>query len=147
MNLEVAKKPQVSYNYLACSATYWMAFTQNQVDARSAGVIISATTPSGRSRMDNQAKEVARAHVYISGRVHGVGFRYSTMQMAQLLDLTGWVRNLWDGRVEAVFEGPADKVEQAVAWCWRGPRPARVEHVEVSAEAPTGEFKFFRVAG
>jgi acylphosphatase len=88
----------------------------------------------------------ARAHVYISGRVQGVGFRWNTLHMAQQLELTGWVRNLWDGRVEAVFEGPADKVQQAVAWCRHGQRPAQVDTIQVSQETPTGEYNYFRVA-
>jgi acylphosphatase len=61
------------------------------------------------------------------------------------MNLTGWVRNLWDGRVEAVFEGEEQAVRQLVAWCQHGKRPARVENVEVSYEEATGEFKGFRV--
>jgi acylphosphatase len=95
--------------------------------------------------MAEQSTNPKRAHVYISGRVQGVGFRYNTVYMAQQLNLTGWVRNLWDGRVEAVFEGPADAVEQAVRWCHHGERPARVENVNISYETPTGEFTYFRV--
>ena len=63
----------------------------------------------------------ARVHVWISGRVQGVGFRFATCEQAERLGLGGWVRNLGDGRVEAVFEGPAAEVAQAVAWCRRGP--------------------------
>ncbi len=95
--------------------------------------------------MTESTPQLKRAHVFISGRVQGVGFRYNTVYMAQRLDLTGWVRNLWDGRVEAVFEGPAEVVEQAVAWCRHGERPARVEQVNISYETPTGEFRSFRV--
>jgi acylphosphatase len=92
--------------------------------------------------MDNAMK---RAHVLISGRVQGVSFRWYTQYQAQRLGLTGWVRNLWDGRVEAIFEGPDQAVRQAVAWCHRGEPPARVENVEVMYEAPTGEFGGFRI--
>jgi len=91
-----------------------------------------------------EAKQT-RAHVFISGRVQGVGFRYSTQRQAQALALTGWVRNLWDGRVEAVFEGPEPKVRQAVNWCGRGSSAARVEDVDVRYQAATGEFKSFRI--
>jgi acylphosphatase len=87
----------------------------------------------------------SRARVLISGRVQGVGFRWTTQHMAQRLGLTGWVRNLWDGRVEAVFEGPEAVVRQAVDWSHRGEPPARVERVDVTYETPTGEFKEFRV--
>jgi acylphosphatase len=90
----------------------------------------------------------SRAHVFISGRVQGVGFRWNTRAMAQQLNLTGWVRNLWDdGRVEAVFEGPESAVQQAVQWCHHGERPARVDNVKVTYSEPTGEFKYFRVTG
>jgi acylphosphatase len=59
--------------------------------------------------------------------------------------LTGWVRNLWDGRVEAVFEGPERVVQEAIAWCHHGEPPARVERVDVSYETPVGDFKSFRI--
>lgn len=95
--------------------------------------------------MPQPIDDLKRAHVIISGRVQGVGFRYNTLDMAQRLNLTGWVRNTWDGRVEAVFEGPAEVVKQAVAWCHHGQRPARVEQVQVSYETATGEFNYFRV--
>ncbi len=86
-----------------------------------------------------------QAHVYISGRVQGVSFRWHTRNRAQQLGLTGWVRNTWDGRVEAVFEGPAEKVRQAVAWCHHGERPARVENVKVNYKDAGGEFQHFRI--
>ena len=97
--------------------------------------------------MSNQPEKQSRAHVFISGRVQGVGFRWNTQNMAQQLGLSGWVRNLWDGRVEAVFEGPEDAVKEAVQWCHHGARPARVEKVNVTYETPTGESKYFRVTG
>lgn len=86
-----------------------------------------------------------RAHVFIAGRVQGVNFRWHTQRKAQQLGLTGWVRNVWDGRVEAVFEGPEEAVRQAVAWCQRGERPARVDEVKVTYQAAAGEFKSFRI--
>lgn len=88
-----------------------------------------------------------RAHVFISGRVHGVSFRWFTQRKAQELGLTGWVRNLWDGRVEAVFEGEAGAVRQAVAWCHTGEPPARVTDVDVTYAPFTSEFRTFRVTG
>jgi len=87
----------------------------------------------------------SRAHVFISGRVQGVSFRWYTQRKAQELGLTGWVRNLWDGRVEAIFEGPEEAVRQAVAWCRHGDPPARVENTEVKYQEPTGEFRHFRI--
>ncbi len=86
-----------------------------------------------------------RAHVWISGRVQGVFFRAHTKELADKLGLTGWVRNLPDGRVEAVFEGEEDAVKEAIEWCKRGPPLAKVEKVEVRYEDPTGEFKDFRI--
>ena len=78
----------------------------------------------------------------VSGRVQGVGFRDSTRQVAERLGLGGWVRNLGDGRVEAVFEGPAVEVARAVAWCEGGPPWAHVDGVEVERAEPIGETSF-----
>jgi acylphosphatase len=86
-----------------------------------------------------------RAHVFVSGRVQGVNFRWYTQQKAQELGLTGWVRNLWDGRVEAIFEGETGAVQRGVGWCHVGAPSARVDRVEVTYEQPTGEFSRFRV--
>lgn len=85
---------------------------------------------------------IKRAHVYVSGIVQGVFFRSTTRDMAQNLGLKGWVRNLPDGRVEAVFEGPKHLVEKAIQWCHQGPPGAVVESVEVSWEEPKGERDF-----
>ncbi len=87
----------------------------------------------------------SRAHVFISGRVQGVNFRWNTQRKAHQLGLTGWVRNLWDGRVEAVFEGEEAAVRQAVSWCYEGDPPARVEDVEINYQEATGEFQDFRI--
>ncbi len=86
-----------------------------------------------------------RAHLWISGRVQGVFFRAHTKEVAEKLGLTGWVRNLPDGRVEAVFEGEEEAVKEAIEWCKRGPPLAKVEKVEVRYEDPTGEFRDFRI--
>lgn len=79
---------------------------------------------------------ITRAHVFISGRVQGVFFRSETQDMALSLGLTGWATNLYDGRVEAVFEGEEKAVKKAVEWCRKGPSLARVENVEVKFEKP-----------
>ncbi len=86
-----------------------------------------------------------RAHVLISGHVQGVNFRWYTRNKAQTLGVKGWVRNLWDGRVEAVFEGEDSAVRQIVQWCHTGPPSAYVEDVHVEYEAPTGEFTGFHI--
>ena len=88
------------------------------------------------------APDRARVHVWISGRVQGVGFRYSTCELAEQLGLGGWVRNLGDGRVEAVFEGPVAEVARAVAWCRQGPNGAWVSDVQSQPEEPVGESNF-----
>lgn len=80
--------------------------------------------------------ELVRAHVYISGRVQGVGYRYSTRAQANILGLKGWVRNLLDGRVEAVLEGDRTKVESMIRWCHQGPLSAKVKTVNVTYESP-----------
>ena len=87
----------------------------------------------------------ARAHVVVQGMVQGVGFRYSCVHEAQRRRLTGWVRNTYDGDVEAVFEGEKPDVEDMVAWCHEGPVSADVRGVEVGWQAPTGEFRSFTI--
>lgn len=84
-----------------------------------------------------------RVHVFVSGRVQGVFFRSSTKDRADELNITGWVRNLSDGRVEAVFEGGEESIERMLQWCSKGPRYALVEKVEVIPEPYKGEFSSF----
>jgi acylphosphatase len=79
-----------------------------------------------------------RAHVYVSGKVQGVWFRANTQTTAEALGLTGWVRNLQDGRVEAAFEGDEKAVARMVNWCKHGPETADVEHIDVHHEAVEG---------
>ena len=86
-----------------------------------------------------------RAHVYVNGRVQGVFFRSETQDEAMRHGLTGWVRNLADGRVEAVFEGEKELVEKLIDFCRRGLLGARVTNVEVVWESYAGEFRGFRV--
>lgn len=73
----------------------------------------------------------ARARVRVTGRVQGVCYRQSTVEMASPLGLSGWVRNLPDGSVEALFEGEKTTVDQAIAWCHHGPPRAAVDQVAV----------------
>ena len=79
-----------------------------------------------------------RMHVYVSGRVQGVYFRATTRDTANELGVDGWVRNLDDGRVEAVFEGDPDDVEEMVEFCYEGSSRASVTEVEVTEEEPEG---------
>lgn len=79
-----------------------------------------------------------RAHVHVSGRVQGVYFRDTTRATAREHGVDGWVRNLADGRVEAVFEGPPDAVEALVDFCHEGSPAADVADVSVEREPPEG---------
>ena len=80
--------------------------------------------------------------VLVSGRVQGVWFRGACQEQARAVGVTGWVRNAYDGRVEAVFEGAPAAVDRMVAWCPEGPRHAEVTRVDVQVETPTGESGF-----
>ena len=87
-----------------------------------------------------------RVRVRVAGRVQGVFYRTSCASRARELGLGGSVRNLPDGRVEAVFEGPDAAVDQMVTWCRIGPELAVVDAVEVVSQEPIGEVTF-RIAG
>jgi len=87
----------------------------------------------------------ARVHIYISGRVQGVFFRSNMRRRALQLGLKGWVRNLPDGRVEAVVEGEEDKIRSLIEWCKVGPPWAVVTSVDVKWEPYRGEFETFRI--
>ncbi|MEM3554069.1 MAG: acylphosphatase [Candidatus Bathyarchaeia archaeon] len=86
-----------------------------------------------------------RAHVFVSGRVQGVFFRYETRREARLRGVKGWVRNLPDGRVEAVFEGEEEAVKEMIDFCRHGPPGAKVTKVDVRWENYTGEFRDFEI--
>ena len=88
---------------------------------------------------------MVRAHLRIYGLVQGVFFRATMKEVADRLGVKGWVKNLPDGSVEAVVEGPRDKVEQLIRWAHRGPSAARVERVVVEWEPYRGEFRSFRI--
>jgi acylphosphatase len=90
---------------------------------------------------------VVRAHLWVSGRVQGVGFRFFVQRQAASLGLAGCVRNLADGRVEIQAEGPAGAVERLVEAVHRGPPGATVQAVDVTWERPVGESAFTIRAG
>jgi len=85
---------------------------------------------------------VKRLRVRVRGRVQGVFFRAETRARAESLGIAGFVRNDLDGSVEAVFEGPAERVDSLVDWCRRGPSGAQVDEVEIVDEEPLGELGF-----
>ena len=82
--------------------------------------------------------QAVRAHVFVSGRVQGVYYRATTQETAREIGVSGWVKNLADGRVEAVFEGDEDAVKSMIEWCHTGSPKARVDDVEVDYGEPIG---------
>ncbi|ADV64765.1 acylphosphatase [Desulfurococcus mucosus] len=89
--------------------------------------------------------ELVRARIRVRGLVQGVFFRATMKEVADQLGVSGWVRNLPDGSVEAVVEGERQRVEELIKWAHRGPPAARVEAVEVEWEPYKGEFKGFKI--
>ena len=95
----------------------------------------------------NQEKNnmMARVHIFVRGLVQGVYFRHYTRITGRETGVTGWVRNLEDGRVEVVCEGTEEQIAEMIEWCRTGPAHARVDGMEVRHEEYTGEFKAFDV--
>lgn len=90
-------------------------------------------------------KEAKRLHAVVHGRVQGVGFRAYTATSAARLELTGWVRNRYNGTVETVAEGPQPALDVFLRDLQRGPGPSNVTHVDADWQPATGEFNAFRV--
>lgn len=86
-----------------------------------------------------------RAAVVITGQVQGVSFRYFTQRVAMQQRVSGWVRNLPGGEVEALFEGEETDVRTVLDWCRRGPDAARVDQVRMEMQTYTGEFAGFEI--
>ena len=89
--------------------------------------------------------EKTRAHVFIKGKVQGVFFRSWTKNTAQSLGLTGFAKNLEDGRIEAIFEGEKDNVEEIINKCKEGSRASEVTHVDVIWEEAVGDYVGFEI--
>lgn len=89
--------------------------------------------------------ELARLHAIVEGRVQGVGFRYFVQESANVLGLSGWVRNRWEGSVELTAEGERAALERLLAAVRRGPRSSFVSEVRADWQAATGEFRGFNV--
>ncbi len=87
----------------------------------------------------------ARVHAVINGWVQGVGYRWFTLQEARRLQVDGWVRNLMDGRVEVVAEGPREALEELIAALRRGPSAARVFDIDTTWSPPEGGLSGFNV--
>ncbi len=86
-----------------------------------------------------------RIHIFISGKVQGVYFRQNTFYKAQELNIMGWVRNLQDGRVEAVLEGETENINKLLDWCNDGPENAIVTKIEIMDEPYRNEFSNFQI--
>ena len=86
-----------------------------------------------------------KKHIFVSGRVQGVGFRHFTRKNAEALGIKGWVKNLPDGRVEAVLEGAEKDVTELIDRCRSGPASAYVKNVEVEEQKEKGAFTDFSV--
>jgi acylphosphatase len=86
-----------------------------------------------------------RAHVFVSGRVQGVFFRQTTQLKAQSLGVKGWIKNLFDGRVEAIFEGEENATKELVDFSRKGPRGALVTDFSVDWETFADEFNDFEI--
>ena len=91
-------------------------------------------------------KDLVRVRVFVDGRVQGVAYRFFAEKYAGRLGVTGWVRNLADGRVEVLAEGAAGQIEAFLARLREGPSLARIDGFEVRREPSTGEFRDFRIA-
>jgi len=96
----------------------------------------ASPAPDGARGSDGTV--IVRVRVFVDGRVQGVGFRAGAAREATRLGVGGWVRNLPDGRVEAVYEAPRDAVESMLAWTRRGPLSARVSEMTLHDERPEG---------
>ncbi len=113
---------------------------KNRVLSGKTSVRQHTATPAGKKSM-----EYLRATVVIHGIVQGVFFRASTREEAIRIGVGGWVRNLPDGTVQALFEGEKKKVEEILGWCHKGPPGARVEKVDISWEHYKGEHQLFDI--
>lgn len=86
-----------------------------------------------------------KKHIFITGRVQGVGFRHFTRKNADRIGITGWVKNLPDGRVEALFQGPEQKVHELIDRCKEGPISAYVKEIDVNKAEDAKDHDSFEV--
>lgn len=95
--------------------------------------------------MTESAPEKKQLHVFISGTVQGVSFRANALRMASMLGLSGWVRNLPDGRVELMAHGEEKALRNLLAWAHHGPTQSRVDHVETHWDESQEEWQDFQI--
>lgn len=86
-----------------------------------------------------------QAHIFIEGRVQGVGFRHFTKVNAEEVGIYGWVKTLPDGRLEAIFAGPLDHIREMISRCEEGPGPSVVDDIDITVEEPDREYENFEV--
>lgn len=101
-----------------------------------------SSSPFAKARDE---KEKVRVHIFVSGRVQGIFFRENTKKKAEKLAISGWVKNLRDGRLEAVFEGDRENIEKMVNWAKKGPIWAKIDDFSLVWEDYVGEFKDFEI--
>jgi len=87
----------------------------------------------------------SRSHIFVSGKVQGVFLRQNNRKKAAEFRLSGFVRNLQNGKVEAVFEGKKEKIEKIIQWIKKGPETAQIENIEIDWKNYQGEFKNFEI--
>jgi acylphosphatase len=87
----------------------------------------------------------SRAHIFVFGKVQGVFFRENTRKKAAEFKLSGFVKNLPNGKVEAVFEGEQEKIEKIIQWIKKGPEVAQIENIEIDWQDYKEEFKNFEI--
>ena len=95
--------------------------------------------------MDNNPQKIIRVHIWVKGRVQGVGFRAHVEYQALQIGVVGWVRNVGKKTVETVAEGPREKVELFVDMVKKGPSLSRVDEEKIEYEEPTGQLQGFTV--
>jgi acylphosphatase len=110
-------------------------------------VVASCDKPASTrpATVPTSAPAVRQVHVFVRGKVQGVGFRAFTKERADEVEVKGWVKNLLDGRVEAVMQGRSDAIEKVLQGVRKGPRSSRVDGVEVKDEAIGEKFASFKV--
>ena len=102
-----------------------------------------SSSSSDKKKLNDNKK--TRGHLFIQGKVQGVYFRQNTMIVSTRYGVTGWVRNLKDGRVEVILEGSEKDVDKVIEWCRVGPAKAIVNDFVIEYESYTGEFQEFKV--
>jgi acylphosphatase len=107
--------------------------------------LLPQLTEAGKKGIEGRGPLQARVHILVSGRVQGVLFRKTMMDLAKTINVTGWVRNLRDGSVEATAEGERTRLEELIEFCHLGPPGARVTSVAVNWSHLQGEFRGFRI--